>query len=195
MAKPNVISKQDLIQSAKECLVHNGIEKFTLRAVADTAGVTQGTVYYHFRTKEQLLLDIVKEICDRTWNELSQDHENVIRLAIESAKSRCSHDSFFHRLYVTLIVSGIHNEKIREQLGDIMRNENKALSDRLLALWRESPIEGVSFETWGVIFNAIVDGLAVQALMSKNFSVDKTYAELEKLIMGLSNLSTKGEER
>lgn len=95
MAKPNVISKNELIRSAKKCLVKNGIEKFTLRAVAETAGVTQGTVYYHFRTKEQLLLDIVKDICDSSWDELSKSDGNIIKQAIETAKSRCSHDSFF----------------------------------------------------------------------------------------------------
>lgn len=54
MAKPNIISKEALIQSAKACIVENGLEKLTLQSVAKQANVTQGTVYYHFRTKENL---------------------------------------------------------------------------------------------------------------------------------------------
>lgn len=188
MAKPNVISKNDLIKSAKKCLVKNGIEKFTLRAVAETAGVTQGTVYYHFRTKEQLLLDIVKDICDSSWNELSKSDGNIIKQAIESAKSRCSHDSFFHKLFLTLVVSGFHNNKIREQLEGIILKENKALAENLLKIWPSSPIKGISFDTWAIFLNAVVDGIALQALLSKNFPVEKTYAELEKLFIALSGL-------
>ncbi|ALC83411.1 MULTISPECIES: TetR/AcrR family transcriptional regulator [Bacillus] len=188
MAKPNVVNKNDLIQFAKECLVEKGIEKFTLRAVAEMAGVTQGTIYYHFRTKEQLFADIVNDICNHSWNEVSQCNENLIRKAIESAKSRCSYDSFFHKLFLMLIVSGFNNEKIREQLEDIMIKENNALTDHLSKLWSESPIEGVSLGTWGVFLNAIVDGLALQALLSKEFSVEKTYEELEQLLIGLSKL-------
>ncbi|WCN39302.1 TetR/AcrR family transcriptional regulator [Aneurinibacillus uraniidurans] len=195
MAKPNIISKQELITYAKNCLVVNGIEKFTLRAVAEMAGVTQGTVYYHFRTKEQLLLEIVKDTCDRTWNELSQSNENVIRLAVESAKSRCSHDSFFHKLFLLLVVSGFTNEKIKEQLGDIIMKENRTLSDNLSKLWPASPVKGVSLETWGILLNAIVDGLALQALLSKDFSVEKTYAELEQLFIGLNNLANQGDSK
>jgi AcrR family transcriptional regulator len=88
MAKPNVISKDDLIKCAKDCLVDTGIEKFTLRAVAETAGVTQGTIYYHFRTKEQLLIVIVQDICETSWQEISRSSEYVIEQAIASAKSR-----------------------------------------------------------------------------------------------------------
>lgn len=72
MAKPNVISKRELLQHAKECLAENGMDKFTLRAVADASGVTQGTVYYHFKTKEQLLLDIVEDTCESSWSGLPQ---------------------------------------------------------------------------------------------------------------------------
>ncbi|BBU40810.1 TetR/AcrR family transcriptional regulator [Aeribacillus sp. FSL K6-1121] len=188
MAKPNVISKNELIRSAKKCLVKNGIEKFTLRAVAETAGVTQGTVYYHFRTKEQLLLDIVKDICDSSWDELSKSDGNIIKQAIETAKSRCSHDSFFHKLFLTLVVSGFHNDKIREQLEGIILQENKALAENLLKIWPLSPIKGISLDTWAIILNAVVDGIALQALLSKNFPVEKTYAELEKLFIALSGL-------
>lgn len=189
MAKPNVVSKADLIKSAKECLVQHGIEKFTLRAVADMAGVTQGTVYYHFKTKEQLLLAIVQDICDHSWSEISrQSNQYMIKQAIESAKSRCSYESFFHKLFFTLIVSSLNNEKMRNQLGEIMQFENNALAKNLSKLWPKSPIDGVSLETWGIFINAIVDGLALQALTQKDFPIEQIYEELERLFQGLTHL-------
>lgn len=193
MAKPNVISKADLIHFAKQCLVDNGMEKFTLRAVAEKAGVTQGTVYYHFRTKEQLLLDMVADICETSWDELSQSNEFIIKQALDSAKSRCSYDSFFHQLLITLTAASFHHEKIRTQLGQIIAAENAALVQHLSKLWPDSPIEGVSFETWGVFFNAIIDGLALQALLQKDFPVDKIYGELEQLFIGLSRSLKEAE--
>ncbi|MEH6941235.1 TetR/AcrR family transcriptional regulator [Bacillus sp. JJ722] len=186
MAKPNVVSKLDLIQAAKDCLVEKGIDKFTLRAVADKAGVTQGTIYYHFRTKEQLFLALVQDVCDISWNELSEYSDHVITKAIDSAKSRCSYDSFFHRLFFTLIVSSFTNEKMNQQLGEIIQKENEALSNRLSTLWSTSPIKGISYETWAILINAIVDGLAMQALLSKQFPVEKTYSELEQLLVHLT---------
>jgi len=195
LAKPNIISKGDLIKSAKECLVNNGIDKFTLRAVAEQAGVTQGTIYYHFKTKEQLLLDIVQDTCESSWSEISElSNQYIISQAIESAKSRCSYDSFFHKLFLTLVVSGFNNETIRGKLGEITQSENNALTQSLLTLWSKTPIDGVSVETWGILINAIVDGLALQALVQKDFPVEKTYEELGQLFKGLTQLLNEGDK-
>ncbi|MFJ8256429.1 TetR/AcrR family transcriptional regulator [Peribacillus asahii] len=194
MAKPNVISKDVLIQYAKECLVNNGIEKFTLRSVAEMAGVTQGTIYYHFRTKEQLLLAIVQNVCENSWTEISEQNEQLfLSQAIESAKSRCSYDSFFHKLFFTLVASSFNNEKIRNQLSDIVTEENSSLISNLLGLWGKSPIEGVTLETWGILINAIVDGIALQALLQKDFPVERTYQEVEQLFKALSKVKGMGD--
>ncbi len=191
MAKPNVITKNDLLQSAKQCLVEGGIEKFTLRAVAEKSGVTQGTVYYHFRTKEQLILELVKGICEDSWNSLSHTDGDVLKEAIESAKSRCSYNSFYHKLFITIVSAGFTNEKIRYHLGEMISRENDTLTQQLEKLWTESPIKGVSFETWGIFFNSLVDGIALQAILKEDFPIEKTYAELEKFVTGLSSLQNK----
>ena len=191
MAKPNVVSKRELIQYAKECLVEKGLEQFTLRAVAETAGVTQGTIYYHFRTKEQLLLAIVRDICETSWQEIARPKEDAIAHALASARSRCSYDSFFHKLFLSLVASGFNNEEIRHKLGEIMAMENNALSRNLSGLWAASPIEGVSRDTWGILINAMVDGLALQAVLQKDFPVESIYREFEHFLKGLSALTDK----
>ncbi|MFC9541074.1 TetR/AcrR family transcriptional regulator [Lysinibacillus sp. NPDC056959] len=45
MAKPTGIEKSVLLTAVKQSLVEKGIEKFTLKVVAEQAGVTQGTIY------------------------------------------------------------------------------------------------------------------------------------------------------
>lgn len=189
MAKPNVINKSILINSAKECIVENGIENFTLRSVADKAEVTQGTIYYHFRTKEQLLVEIVEGICESTWNELSKKDEIIVKEALQYAKSRCTYDSFFHKLFFSLVAASFNNVKIREQLGQILSLENEALYNKISSAWTKSPINGVDNETWGIIFNAIIDGIALQTILQKDFPVEKVYDQLENLILGLNSLS------
>ena len=66
MVKPTGIEKSDLLMAAKHSLVEKGIEKFTLKAVAEQGGVTQGTIYYHFKSKEQIILEIVQDICENS---------------------------------------------------------------------------------------------------------------------------------
>ncbi|QTD40040.1 TetR/AcrR family transcriptional regulator [Sporosarcina sp. Te-1] len=193
MAKPNVSNKDSLIQAAKTCIARDGLENFTLKTVADEGGVSQGTVYYHFRTKEQLLLEVVKELCESSWEGLVAQEELIIKEALASAKSRCAFDSFYHRLYFTLLSSSLHNQRIREQLKEILRKENEVLSLQVESIWTVSPVNGVSTQTWGIVLNSIIDGIAMQALLDEEFPVDQVYAELELIIEGLTQFA-KGEQ-
>ncbi len=185
MAKPNVISKKSLLEATKQCIVELGIEKLTLRAVAEKAKVTQGTVYYHFQTKEQLLFEVVQEICRSSWQE-TQDFKGAptqqVKQALDGAQGRCTPDSFYHRLFFSLMVMGFHNERIREQLGELLQEENLQLAKQVEQL-SESPIAGISSDIWSILLNAVIDGLAIQALLVEDFPTKKVYDALEKIIL------------
>ncbi len=50
---------QLILEAAKEVLVTQGAEKFTIDRVAKEANITKGTLIYHFQSKEQLLLALM----------------------------------------------------------------------------------------------------------------------------------------
>ncbi|MEH7457147.1 TetR/AcrR family transcriptional regulator [Bacillus sp. JJ1127] len=188
MAKPNVVNKQQLLQAAKELIAEQGMEKLTLKAVAERAHVTQGTVYYHFKTKEQLLLEVTESFCKSSWEQM--DKEFHIEKALQSAKSRCTKDSMYHHLFFQLVASGLNNESIREKIGDLLNYENK----KLQKVWEESPVEGISPETWAIMCNALIDGLALQALCNPLFSTEEAYDGLRVLVQKLVFLQ-EGEQK
>ncbi|MGE8036906.1 helix-turn-helix domain-containing protein [Lysinibacillus sp. NPDC093692] len=117
MAKPTGIEKSDLLTAAKQSLVVKWIEKFTLKAVAKRAGVTQRTIYYHFKSKEQIILEIVQDICRNSWNKILTIDQQMILSALFSAKSRYENEAFYHKLFFTLIVFSFTNPAIRQQIG------------------------------------------------------------------------------
>ena len=47
--------KQDILKAAIEIIVREGLTSFTIRKVADAAGISTGLVMYHFESKEKLL--------------------------------------------------------------------------------------------------------------------------------------------
>ncbi|KOS68735.1 hypothetical protein AEA09_09420 [Lysinibacillus contaminans] len=187
MAKPTGVAKGNLLAAAKQCLVDKGIEKFTLKAVAEQAGVTQGTIYYHFKTKEQILLEIIQSICENTWDELLKDDQQLIQSALQSAKNRYENKDFY-QLFFTLVVLGFNNPPIKQQIGRILENENERLFNVLTKLWGKSPIEGVSIATWSTFVNALIDGIALQIVMCDDFHEDSFYNELEKILLTLYQL-------
>ena len=47
--------KQDILNAAIDIIVREGLSSFTIRKVADAAGISTGLVIYHFETKERLI--------------------------------------------------------------------------------------------------------------------------------------------
>ncbi|MEK5161717.1 TetR/AcrR family transcriptional regulator [Paenibacillus sp. FSL R5-0527] len=185
MAKPNVVTREELLRAAQECVVQKGIEKTTLKAVADQAKVSQGTVFYHFRTKEQLMIELVQSLCDSSWEALRQSHASVEE-ALQSAKERCGYDSTYHRLFFASLAASLHLEPNRRRLGEMIREENKHLAGILEDRWGSSPVEQISMDQWGMLMNAIIDGLAVQALLDEDFPKEKAFDALQSMFHFIS---------
>ncbi|MCM3014242.1 hypothetical protein M3687_08670 [Bacillus subtilis] len=53
-------------------------------------------------------------------------------------------------------------------------------------MWGTSPIGGISLTTWGIMLNALIDGLSIHSLVSDDFSTEDVYQELEWLLVKLT---------
>lgn len=180
MAKPNVVNKQKLLEAAKEIIAEHGMEKLTLKAVAESAQVTQGTVYYHFKTKDQLLLEVTESFCKASWEQVGKDVQ--LEKALHSAKSRCMKDSMYHHLFFQLVASGLQNDTMKEKIGELLQYENQELKGVLDKKVGGAITSQISTETWSILCNALIDGLALQALFNPSFSTDKVYGDLYVLL-------------
>lgn len=47
--------KQEILKAATDIIVSEGLASFTIRKVADAAGISTGLVLYHFESKEKLI--------------------------------------------------------------------------------------------------------------------------------------------
>ncbi|KIL42023.1 TetR family transcriptional regulator [Gordoniibacillus kamchatkensis] len=186
MAKPNVVTKPELLKAAQQCLAERGIEKTTLKAVAEQANVSQGTVFYHFRTKEQLMIELVQSLCDSSWQSLQKNHARIEE-ALLSAQERCSYNSTYHRLFFASLAASLQSEPNRQQLGSMIRQENKHLTELLASRWGSSPVDLISLDHWGILMNALIDGLAVQALLDEEFPKEAVFDALRALFDFISN--------
>src|SRR5438045_8664244 len=54
-------SRKQLMASAIDCFARLGYQGTSIDRIARDAGVTKGAVYYHFRDKEELLFEAVKD--------------------------------------------------------------------------------------------------------------------------------------
>ncbi|MGF9769895.1 TetR/AcrR family transcriptional regulator [Bacillus albus] len=190
MAKPNVVNKEKLLEAAKTIIAEYGMEKLTLKAVAESAQVTQGTVYYHFKTKDQLLLEVTESFCKASWEQIGKDVQ--LQKALQSAESRCVKDSMYHHLFFQLVASGLQNDAMKDKIGGLLHYENQELKGVLHKKIGDTMTTQISTETLSILCNALIDGLALQALFNPSFSTDKVYGDLYMLLEKFSVLQKGG---
>jgi AcrR family transcriptional regulator len=54
-------TKQDVLAAAKDSLIESGYSQLSTRRIAERAGVPLSQIHYHFRSKENLVLEVLAE--------------------------------------------------------------------------------------------------------------------------------------
>ena len=86
--------KSELVEIAYRLIAQNGLEGFRIRQVAAEAGIDNGTLHYHFPTKEALILGVVDYLMEdlknnrAVWKDAEQTALDELRMEFEDIRLR-----------------------------------------------------------------------------------------------------------
>ncbi|MFQ5630169.1 MAG: TetR/AcrR family transcriptional regulator [bacterium] len=75
MARPET-KKKDVVNAALALFMKNGIKATTTRDIALRAGISEGTIYRHFDSKDELARIIFEQNLEQFWKSLRQNLRN-----------------------------------------------------------------------------------------------------------------------
>ncbi len=58
-------TRERLLELAAQMFIRDGYTPVSLRDIADEAGLTKGAIYGHFRSKGQLLVEVIRHDAER----------------------------------------------------------------------------------------------------------------------------------
>src|SRR5438445_600997 len=133
-------SREQLMAAAIDCFARLGYQGTTIDRIARDAGVTKGAVYYHFRDKEELLFEAVK---DRIGGFEQHVLEKVKVTPAPDALTRLREvvdACFFHatvsnhrRFIMTLMIEALDtNPRLSAEFRDILRRMRTFLTTVVL---------------------------------------------------------------
>src|SRR5436309_6983347 len=128
-------SREQLMAAAIDCFARLGYQGTTIDRIARDAGVTKGAVYYHFRDKEQLLFEAVKDHVGEFERQVLA--EVTPELDAMGALRRVVDVCFFHatvsnhrRFIITLMVEALDtNPTLSIEFRNILRRMRVFLAD------------------------------------------------------------------
>ena len=105
-----------------ELVKTTALAEISLAEIAAAAGISKGTLYYHYKTKNEVLLDITQRFLDEQWEDLIRWTENILK------------DTSLNRLVRYVAERDIASAGLRLQLLAEAQLGNEALRQSLTAL-------------------------------------------------------------
>lgn len=186
MAAPRKDNVKELILNAAETLLeHKKISDISLAEIARTAGISKGTLYYHYKSKNDVLCDLTDRYLEKQWNDLIVWTSDV------------SKDTSLHRLVkyvlerdISTVSMRLHffydamlgNEEIREKLLSWYSRFAGLISEKLAE--RTTELVSPEYLSWLILL--LSDGLFIhQTLNNTQLDVKKFIEQTAGYVKGL----------
>lgn len=164
-----------IIEAAMAIIAEQGVDKTSLVNISKTTGLSKGTLYYYYASKNDLIFDIADIHMERITTDLFAMMENEISLTWESLLT-----AFFEILLTSENRSRLHLYLIQEAVSG-----NSSLKERVQKTYAQwfsmvdqahsqmpGPIADISAKARFLV--ALVDGFIIQILLeTKKTSIEQ----------------------
>lgn len=163
--------REDLLRAAYDVAAREGVEALTVRAVAARAGVSHGTVLFHFKRRSDLVATLLDSVLDAT--AVLRVPESVecltrpsdrIHALLRAEMDRLSEDPRRFRLFLEYWTLGVRSAPIRRKVSAALDRYRAAFRTVTEAIaeeeWEQPPARGGT----GPVPRATPEGLAAVAV-------------------------------
>ena len=176
-------TRDKILQAAFTRLSSQGYENTSIKEIAEEAGVAQGLVHYYFKSKQQLVLAVLMDVCAKLEIYGPELGEAGALAAFENFKSVLRTRRDAHNLYVELIGVGLHDREVGTGIRDDIRRHRGEVEDiaRQVLAQREvdqGPARAIASVVWGAIL-----GIIVQSLVDEDFNSDEAVDALAAMTL------------
>src|SRR5260370_3011956 len=143
-----------------------------MKVMAEEAGVAQGLIHYYFKSKQQLVIAVLFEVCKKMDVYTAVGTEGAMA-AFENFKVLLRTRPDAHTLYIQLIGVGPHDKKTGAGIRENSRTERAHVEDlaRQVLAERETdstPARAIAGAVWAGIL-----GIMVQKMVDPEFNADE----------------------
>lgn len=164
MAAPRKENTKELVLKAAERLLESkNLSDISLAEIAEAAGISKGTLYYHYKSKTEILFDLTDRYLSEQWSQLiswtedSSKDTSLHRLVKYVAERDVSSASI--RLHL-INAAMLGDEVTREKLLQRYKQFEKLISEKIAERTDAIPAD---FLAWLILLAS--DGLLVQSAL------------------------------
>ncbi|MDD6807563.1 MAG: TetR/AcrR family transcriptional regulator [Oscillospiraceae bacterium] len=187
MAAPRKDNVKEIILETTEALLNtHSLDDISLADISKAAGISKGTLYYHYKAKEDILLDITDRFLEKQWNDFIIWTEDKNK------------DTSLHRLIKYVIERNINlvgprmhliynaslgNEEVKEKLIERYQKFQKMISKKIA---ERTGSTNSDYLAWLLLL--ISDGLIIQKeINNPNLDIEEFLKITDKTVESFSS--------
>jgi len=136
--KKGVASRQQVVDSAISALAKRGFAGTSVNDIAAEAGLSKGAVHYHFKSKDDLITQVLITCCEKVseqvidaWHQEGPPAERIRRALREMWLVRKSGGPEV-RVIADLMAQGIHNQALKAPLAAMFQAAREQIVDQFV---------------------------------------------------------------
>lgn len=192
-----------ILDAAYRCLVRHGYGSVSMRQIAREAGVALSQLHYYFRSKEQLLFEVMRRTTEEHVQEVAGwlaqlTPERRLHGLLWMVRARLREDPGWFRVLFDGVSLAFRDPEARRQLRRVFQEVADEAARRVVQLWpwpspSSAPTLGhwserLSPQTLGRVLVAALYGVALQLLLESDGSSDGGPPWFEELLGAVSPL-------
>lgn len=190
------LSRQKLLESAAKCFAQKGYDGCSVADIAAEAGMSQGNLYIHFTSKEELFKTMIQqEHGDAAEKMRRAAAKNPSLQFILDSLHKCIRDVGFpvdHRLWTEILAVSARNESIRAAF----LASDRIMRDAFVELLKKTAERGevdknLDFEAVSIWIYALVDGLIARVADDAAFDFKQQIKTFDFLVLRALGASGK----
>ncbi len=169
--------KKDPSEKIKEAtlnlLAEKGYEAISMRKIAKEANVALGQLTYYYKTKDSLIVLVVKEVLEAFYNEFEEkvnNSDNKIEVIVDGIESVLKEETKIERLLITVISQAQVNKKLQKILGDFWSKILNLITTCYMNEYENLTMEQASLKARLLVSSAIES--IVEKILKVEFSTD-----------------------
>lgn len=164
--------RAQILDAALRCFSEKGFHEATMDDVARTAGVSKGSLYWHFRSKAELFAGLCEawslELF-QAWQAEAEAHRGdvvgLVGRVGELSLERLAGEADLLRAWAEFIVS----RELQDQFALIYRESRRLLGEWIQRGIQAGEIRPLPAESVAAAATAGIEGLLIQALVDEGF--------------------------
>jgi AcrR family transcriptional regulator len=162
--------KKQILEAAIQCFADKGYQATSIQEIADTLGIAKGSLYFYFKSKEDLLVSICRyyfeRITVRFWETMEDSQltprEKLMAQVIENYEQFIEHSDFVKMLMKERFEV---NQEIHELIFTLRAQQLSGNQQCILELYGEE-VRPISFDL-ATMFIAMINGYMGYVMMEQ----------------------------